>query len=321
MTRAHAGNRENAAERFVARDSVASSLRRVLGATGLIATILSQPVNGLSLDPTSFGTGVYFGTTQFIPPFTHGELDGVVIPNRRHSSDEAFFTAGSAGTAAADASPTEFSVGTDAISQHSGGIHSAFAGAVAYTGMTIDGDTPPMLPGAINIEGTITPEEEFDGGFMRIFVNDFNSPFNLADLLVQAVGGIATAGRPPAIQYTYEVCSSPTSCTAQSGLPWTGSFSLPFSVPLGSNNGIILSMFSQADAAFHGGGTLHVAFLDTASITFTPPDGTIVRLATGQVFAGDTPISPAPEPASVLLVVMGLALLARAQRRRVLTPQ
>jgi len=76
-------------------------------------------------------------------------------------------------------------------------------------------------------------------------------------------------------------------------------------------------MFSQADAAFNGGGTIEVAFLDTASITFDPPPGTVVRLATGQVVGGEATPSPVPEPASVLLVLIGLALLGRAQQSRV----
>jgi hypothetical protein len=320
MTRPPTQHHGNAAAGVIDRAGIATRLRRILGVCVLMGLAFPQPAKALLLDPTSFGTGVYFGSRELVPPFTDAALSAVVIANRRHSSSQVFFTAASTGVAIADASPTEFSVGTDAVSAHFGGIHSAFAGAVAYTGMTIDGDTPPSLPGAIRIEGTIIPEEEFDGGFVRVFITDFNSPFVLAWLLVEAVGGVATAGGPPSIEYSYNVCSSASSCIASSFLPWSGSFSLPFSVPLGTNNGIILSMFSQADAAFNGGGAIHNAFIDTASITFFPPPGTIVRLATGQVVGGDAGPSPVPEPPSILLVLIGLALLGRAQQSRVHTP-
>jgi hypothetical protein len=320
MTRSATLQHGNAAAGVTDRAGIATRLGRILGVCVLMELAFPLPAKALLLDSTSFGTGVYFGSSELRPPFTDSALSAVVIANRQHSSGATFFTAGSAGAAVADASPTEFSVGTDAVSQHGGGIHSAFAGAVAYTGMTIDGDTPPSLRGAINIEGTITPEEAFDGGFMRVFVTDFDSPFVLAWLLVEAVGGVATAGGPPSIQYSYNVCSSATSCSASSGLPWGGSFSLPFSLPLGTNNGIILSMFSQADAAFTGGGAIVVDFLDTASITFDPPPGTVVRLATGQVVGADAGPSPVPEPASILLVLIGLALLGRAQQSRVHAP-
>jgi hypothetical protein len=282
-------------------------------AVALLSALVSQSAHAIT--DFSYGTGVYFGSgTSTLFPQDAAEC--CATPGAPLALNQVIFEDNSAdlgtmfvqGFARARASPTSFSVGVVASSRHPGGLHTAFADAVAYTGFLVSGPTAPSQPAAIAIEGTIDAFGFGSGGFARFWVQDFVHSFLLADLNI-FVSTNPLDGSPVTV-YTYGGCNSETDCFGSGPeKPWIGGFLLPFSVPE-DGLGVILEARSQADAAYNGGGEVGVNFLDTATVVFNPAAGTTVTLATGQVFgsaADDTPPSAVPEPHNVLLLLTALA--------------
>jgi hypothetical protein len=290
-------------------------------AVALVSALVSQSAHAIT--GFSYGTGVYFNLGGAVI-FPQEAAECCATPGAPLALNQLIFDDNSAdlgtifvqGAARARASPTSFSVGVVASSRHPGGLHTAFADAVAYTGFLVSGPAAPSLPTAISIEGTIDAFGFGSGGFARFWVQDFVHSFLLADLNIY-VSTNPLDGSPVTV-YTFAGCNSDTDCFASGPeRPWVGGgFLLPFAVPE-DGLGVILEARSQADAAYNGGGDVLVNFFDTATLVFNPPAGAIVTLATGQVFgADDTPPSSVPEPHNALLLLTGLAGLWYFRRKR-----
>ena len=176
------------------------------------------------------------------------------------------------------------------------------AGAVAYTGISVVGDAP-------RVRGNFRLEGSFEGAPSQVNLRiwDLNATL-LAELFAnsQAAGTVWSGYDEPTPDdgINNTVCFN---CPDPSGppvVPWPGAFTLPFVVPLGSDNGILVELWA---GAFLSDDFNSAYFLDTATLSFAPPPGVEVVLATGQRFA--------PEPACPALLATGLAAWAATRWR------
>lgn len=285
----------------------------VLGLVGA-GVLPGQLSCAADFDSTGYGTGVYFSSLAQLGPFTPTALDAFATPNHALSSNSAFFTADGEtfGMARAAAGPQGFSVGTFAQSHHpSFTIATGFAGAIAYSGLTVDGDTVFTLPGSVQIEGTMSSDNNSGtGGLVRLAISDFTSRHILSLARIEVTSMFTGTETIRVQDYLIETFDADDGhVTSSTGfLPWTGSVSMPFSIPLAGNNGVVISMFAQVDAGFPNGGNIKFDFLNTATLTFQPPPGVRITLATGQSFG-------VPEPSTLTLAAIGLGLVACYRRR------
>jgi hypothetical protein len=271
-----------------------------IAAAGLALVASAGIANAIPLfDSASFGTGVYVGS----PPGGHYSLQGTTPFHRlstetvvddastflyeaRARADFQGFEVGAAAFAGADAShPYVFSVG----------------GARAYTGLTVSTDTPVQLTGSITLDGTFQADPANDSAILSLFALDINGNYLFdVELEANATGVV-------------DVCNPPGSCTNRTLLTSRDVWSLtvPFVLPTRVNTGIAVFLESYAVDQTLDSKVVGSNFFDTATLTFTPPPGVTVTLATGQTFA-----AAVPEPGTMALLAVGLAILAAFARSR-----
>ncbi|HMG61265.1 MAG TPA: hypothetical protein VK583_16170 [Burkholderiales bacterium] len=242
-------------------------------------------------DPGFVGTGVYFNAGCTSSPGSC-LLEGFINDTPTEINAVTRSVTESRGTvlsksglgsefASARALFSVFDVGVIVAQAANGGRGRGTAGAIAITGFTVEGFAEiTSFPGALDIKGTFSPATISGSDFLDVEaqVTDFQGRF-LAFLEIDPdTGG--------GFSFTAVVCTSYslTRCTglARSSGPWEGSISLPLVVPSDVPNGVIVDLFGFAQT--DGVNDVTLDFSHTATLTFSPPPGTIVRLATGEVF-------------------------------------
>jgi hypothetical protein len=259
------------------------------------------------LDSSSFGTGVAFdlnpATERLRPPNPAAEQAASLIrpfhPVTEESGDRGNPEKGHLGSvdARARADFQNFEVGASAWSLNASPdefspVFATKAMAVAYTGLVVSDNSPTTLPGVLVLHGNF---REFglnaDRAGSRALLDIWDLSGKLLGEIITDSGGY------------YEILSGDNLQTVERRFDgWPGSRTLPFLLPLGAeDNGIIARLWVAAEAG--PGNDFAADFLTTATLTFLPPPGVTVTLATGQVFVG------VPEPSTHLLMALGAAAI------------
>lgn len=295
-------------------------MRRLLIATlTLLPTLVltSPPADAiLILDSTSFGTAVHFNT---IPATCCAGLPSVAIiqDGIRISSDIQVGLDGSAqgqaivaGVALPTLPPT-VGIRIETNARRS-------VGAIGATGAIVTGlpggSSDSLIPGSIIIDGTFVGTLHL----VQLFVTDYLGHFLGAGQVEQ---GRLVPGGPLTETFNWDFCANPLAPNPSNLFcpqsfenifgGWGGSATLPFNFPALPKNGVIVELHGDL---FPFGPQERVDFLTSADLSFSPPPGVTVTLASGQTF-GAPPPAGVPVPSTLLLFGTGLAGLVACRRR------
>src|SRR5207249_3289171 len=118
---------------------------------------------------------------------------------------------------------------------------------------------------------------------------------------------LAFADLSPVQSSVAAYCPDPSNCAGRNrvfvfqGDSWPGgTLNLPFILPLTRSSGIIMDLWVEAGDFVRDNQGAGVNFSDTATLSFNPPPGVTVTLATGEVFGAGAAV--VPEPGSLLLL-------------------
>jgi hypothetical protein len=284
----------------------------------LLVSIGSPPQAGaiLTLDSSSFGTAVHFGFDAATCCVALPSV-GIIQDGVRQSSDIKLGLGESAQGRAFAGNPVlpelPFELGIQIVEANPFSRNQT-VGAIAASGVTVSGlASASFIRGSITLTGNFVfpppsslPPPPGEGGawIVDLFVTDF-----LGHFLAQLDIGSGTifdpqTGAPVGFgpTFTADFCPNPLEerCRFENAGfgPWGGSFVLPFNLPifLNQDNGVIVELFGIASAPSLG--EVRVEFLGSARLSFLPPPGVIVTLASGPTF-GEVPDTAPPDIASL----------------------
>ncbi|WP_150123853.1 PEP-CTERM sorting domain-containing protein [Methyloversatilis sp. RAC08] len=203
-------------------------------------------------------------------------------------------TACAGGSASADikGDAASASIGLKASASGSAGGSSQTAASVSlrdFWDISVAAGTPSgsiTIPVTLQLDGSISPGAVFNPGFGRFldYSLNFGQPFSFN--VFQATGRLTTVGN-----------------YSQS---FSGSIVLPYSAGRPLRAVVELSM--SVPGLLEGS----IDFYNTASVSLQLPAGYVVTNSSGtQLFA-----APVPEPASIMMMMSGLALVAGLSRAR-----
>ncbi|HSL24546.1 MAG TPA: PKD domain-containing protein [Vicinamibacterales bacterium] len=263
-----------------------------------LAVLLGQsprPEALLLLDETSFGTAVHF---NLIPATCCAGLPSVAIiqDGAGTSSDIQAGLDGSAQGQAVVAGVAVPKVGIQAITTARRSV-----GAIAATGAHVTGlqGSNPLIAGDITIEGTIVGWNHFVQLFVTDYLGHFLGALRISGkrLFTDPDTGLPLETPIDVEWFNWDYCPNPLAPNPNNlfcpqpyvslyGV-WGGEAILPFHFPGIPNNGVIVELHGDV---YPFGQEERIDFLNTASVSFSPPPGVILTLATGQTFGA--PVLP-----------------------------
>ncbi len=324
------------------RSSFTRSLRRVFLATALLPFAAPSAVVLAPWDPGSVGILSHFGTVALAPAQTTGDF--VPFPGSgfyaSYNGNDRFFAiydevvSGdpfAASLAIGVASVGEFAVKARTLNQRGVGNDSPLpignapiaAGAAAATDFYIpplggvsppNGEAPCCVVGAsLNVAGSFQSDRAGNFAYVEVLVNQAAVLYVL--IIDEAGRGVTAVARPDADGKLVEQILVG---------PWAGSGEFLFTLPADTDAATVgrldLRLWTESQArsdASSGGNAAN--FLNTAALTFAPPPGTFVGLASGLAFLPD-PSRTLSGPSSLSLLGLGIAALGWRRRSASLTP-